>query len=56
MKKKQAAKELDKVIVDLEELTAITFLPHQIDKLKKISEELKDGGSTEVHGGGTGND
>ena len=47
---KKIAQDLEKVIVNLEELDDIIWLPHQVDKLKKVKDDI------ETHGGGTGND
>ena len=56
-KAKKLAAKLDQVILDLTELTDILFLPHQILKLEKISEQMKgEEANTNVHGGGTGSD
>lgn len=57
MKRDKAIKLLGQIIIDLEELESINFLPHQIEKLKKLEKELKEpGAGTQVHGGGTGTD
>lgn len=56
MKSKTALEKLGQIIIDLEEIESINYLPHQIEKLKELEKELTEPDvSTEVHGSGTGN-
>ena len=55
MKLQKALEKLGQIIIDLEEIESINYLPHQIEKLKELEKELTEPDvSTEVHGGGTG--
>ena len=56
MKPKTALEKLGQIIIDLEEIEPINYLPHQIEKLKELEKELTEPDVTPaVHGSGTGN-
>ena len=51
----KARKDLQAIITDLSEVTVLADIDFQAARIKKVKEDL-DKASTQIHGGGTGNE